>query len=50
LELTAEQRDTPLLLFDAAEIPANLGWFFALPVLRGRQKRRSHADADLGGQ
>ena len=26
LELTAEQRDTPLLLFDAAD-PANLGWF-----------------------
>jgi hypothetical protein len=26
LELTAEQRETPLLLFDAAD-PANLGWF-----------------------
>ncbi len=26
LDLTAEQRDTPLLLFDAAD-PANLGWF-----------------------
>ena len=26
LELTATQRDTPLLLFDAAD-PANLGWF-----------------------
>src|ERR1700709_667944 len=26
LELTAENRDTPLLLFDAAD-PANLGWF-----------------------
>src|ERR1019366_5166568 len=26
LELTAEQRDTPLLLFDAAD-PANLDWF-----------------------
>lgn len=26
LELTAQQRDTPLLLFDAAD-PANLGWF-----------------------
>jgi len=26
LELRAEQRDTPLLLFDAAD-PANLGWF-----------------------
>ncbi len=26
LELTAEQRDAPLLLFDAAD-PANLGWF-----------------------
>ncbi len=26
VELTAEQRDTPLLLFDAAD-PANLGWF-----------------------
>jgi hypothetical protein len=26
LELTAEHRDTPLLLFDAAD-PANLGWF-----------------------
>lgn len=26
VDLTAEQRDTPLLLFDAAD-PANLGWF-----------------------
>jgi hypothetical protein len=26
LELTAENRDTPLLLFDASD-PANLGWF-----------------------
>ena len=26
LDLTAEQRETPLLLFDAAD-PANLGWF-----------------------
>jgi hypothetical protein len=26
VELTAQQRDTPLLLFDAAD-PANLGWF-----------------------
>ncbi|HZL57429.1 MAG TPA: hypothetical protein VFC21_10125 [Bryobacteraceae bacterium] len=26
VELTAESRDTPLLLFDAAD-PANLGWF-----------------------
>ena len=26
LELTAEQRNTPLLLFDASD-PANLGWF-----------------------
>ena len=26
LELTAEQREAPLLLFDAAD-PANLGWF-----------------------
>jgi hypothetical protein len=26
LELTASQRETPLLLFDAAD-PANLGWF-----------------------
>src|ERR1700733_3159563 len=26
LEVTAEQRETPLLLFDAAD-PANLGWF-----------------------
>ena len=26
LDLIAEQRDTPLLLFDAAD-PANLGWF-----------------------
>lgn len=26
LELTAEHRETPLLLFDAAD-PANLGWF-----------------------
>jgi hypothetical protein len=26
LDLTAENRDTPLLLFDAAD-PANLGWF-----------------------
>lgn len=26
LELTAERRDTPLLLFDASD-PANLGWF-----------------------
>jgi hypothetical protein len=26
VELTAEQRETPLLLFDAAD-PANLGWF-----------------------
>lgn len=26
LELTVEQRETPLLLFDAAD-PANLGWF-----------------------
>src|SRR3978361_1272509 len=26
VERTAEQRDTPLLLFDAAD-PANLGWF-----------------------
>jgi hypothetical protein len=26
LELTADQRETPLLLFDAAD-PANLGWF-----------------------
>src|SRR6202046_3624326 len=26
LDLTAESRDTPLLLFDAAD-PANLGWF-----------------------
>lgn len=26
LELTAEQRESPLLLFDAAD-PANLGWF-----------------------
>ena len=26
LEITAEQRQTPLLLFDAAD-PANLGWF-----------------------
>ena len=26
LDLTVEQRETPLLLFDAAD-PANLGWF-----------------------
>ncbi|HEX3869531.1 MAG TPA: hypothetical protein VHV77_03750, partial [Pirellulales bacterium] len=26
LELTAEHRETPLLLFDASD-PANLGWF-----------------------
>jgi len=26
IDLTADQRETPLLLFDAAD-PANLGWF-----------------------
>ena len=52
LELTAEHRETPLLLFDAAD-PANLGWFsrcqfyvdgrtggvMQTPMTRGQQAR-----------